>query len=148
MQMQHNDGRTTITCLSESPLFVQAPLHARRLNDDASTVYRLSGVAESDDIESRTIDIFDKVLFEKLLEEARLQGYRHVYALQNLCICRVSFVKGFGKSYRRTTILDTPCWIEIHFMNYLQKLDEVVPLFFEFHFPVFYNFIYNVVWEC
>ncbi|VDO08079.1 unnamed protein product [Haemonchus placei] len=125
MQMQYKDGRTTITCLSESPLFVQAPLHARRLNDDAATVYRLSGVAEGDDVNSRTIDIFDELLFEKLLEEARQQGYRHVYALQSLCICRVSFVKGFGKSYRRMTILETPCWIEIHFMNYLQKLDEV-----------------------
>uniref|UniRef100_A0A7I4YNR2 MH2 domain-containing protein n=1 Tax=Haemonchus contortus TaxID=6289 RepID=A0A7I4YNR2_HAECO len=126
MQMQYKDGRTTITCLSESPLFVQAPLHARRLNDDAATVYRLSGVAEGDDVTSRTIDIFDELLFEKLLEEARQQGYRHVYALQSLCICRVSFVKGFGKSYRRMTILETPCWIEIHFMNYLQKLDEVL----------------------
>lgn len=126
MQMQYDDGRTTITCLSESPLFVQAPLHAKRLNDDTSTVYRLSGVAEGDDVDTRTIDIFDEVLFDKLLEEARQQGYLHVYALQNLCICRVSFVKGFGKSYRRMTILDTPCWIEIHFINYLQRLDEVL----------------------
>lgn len=52
MQMQYDDGRTTITCLSESPLFVQAPLHAKRLNDDTSTVYRLSGVAEGDDVDS------------------------------------------------------------------------------------------------
>ncbi|KAK6752446.1 hypothetical protein RB195_003709 [Necator americanus] len=126
MQMQHDAGRTTITCLGESPIFVQAPLHAKRLNDDTATVYRLSGVIEGDDVESRTIEIFDETTFEKLLEEARMQGYRHVYALQNLCLCRVSFVKGFGKSYRRTTILDTPCWIEIHFMNYLQRLDEVL----------------------
>ncbi|KAL6737123.1 hypothetical protein Aduo_010794 [Ancylostoma duodenale] len=126
MQMQYEDGRTTITCLCESPMFVQAPLHAKRLNDDAATVYRLSGVAEGDDVDNRTIDIFDEAAFEELLQEARQQGYRHVYALQNLCICRVSFVKGFGKSYRRTTILDTPCWIEIHFVNYLQKLDEVL----------------------
>ncbi|VDO19917.1 unnamed protein product [Heligmosomoides polygyrus] len=82
MQMQYDDGRTTITCLSESPLFVQAPLHAKRLNDDTSTVYRLSGVAEGDDVDTRTIDIFDEVLFDKLLEEARQQGYLHVYALQ------------------------------------------------------------------
>ncbi|EYC11474.1 hypothetical protein Y032_0050g1931 [Ancylostoma ceylanicum] len=126
MQMQYDDGRTTITCLCESPMFVQAPLHAKRLNDDTATVYRLSGVAEGDDVENRTIDIFDEAVFEELLQEARQQGYRHVYALQNLCICRVSFVKGFGKSYRRTTILDTPCWIEIHFVNYLQRLDEVL----------------------
>ncbi|VDL80452.1 unnamed protein product [Nippostrongylus brasiliensis] len=125
MQMQYEAGKTTITCLSESPLFVQAPLHAKRLGDDTSTVYRLSGVAEAEDIESRTIDIFDESMFGNLLEEARQQGYLHVYALQNLCICRVSFVKGFGKSYRRMTILDTPCWIEIHFINYLQRLDEV-----------------------
>ena len=51
--MQHDDGRTTITCLCESPMFVQAPLHAKRLNDDTATVYRLSGVAEGDDVESK-----------------------------------------------------------------------------------------------
>ncbi|KAK6052118.1 MH2 domain protein [Cooperia oncophora] len=134
MQMQYNNGRTTITCLSESPLFVQAPLHARRVNDDTSTVYRLSGVAQDDNVESEfgTIDIFDELLFEQASGRStptristciRPTGeHRRSFSL---CICRVSFVKGFGKSYRRMTILDTPCWIEIHFMNYLQKLDEV-----------------------
>ncbi|CAJ0604008.1 unnamed protein product [Cylicocyclus nassatus] len=126
MQMLYDEGRTSITCLCESPIFVQAPLHAKRLNDDTATVYRLSGVSEGDDASNRTIEIFDEATFEELLEEAKQQGYRHVYALQNLCICRVSFVKGFGKSYRRTTILDTPCWIEIHLMKYLQRLDEVL----------------------
>uniref|UniRef100_A0A0K0DNM1 MH2 domain-containing protein n=1 Tax=Angiostrongylus cantonensis TaxID=6313 RepID=A0A0K0DNM1_ANGCA len=125
MQMRYDEGRTSIICLGESPLFVQAPLHATRANDDTATVYRLAGVAECEDVDNRTIDIFDEATFEQLLEEARKQGYSHVYALQNLCLCRVSFVKGFGKSYRRATILDTPCWIEIHFMKYLQKLDEV-----------------------
>ncbi|KAJ1349710.1 hypothetical protein KIN20_005331 [Parelaphostrongylus tenuis] len=126
MQMRHDDGRTSIICLGESPLFVQAPLRATLLNDDTATVYRLAGVAECENVDNRTIEIFDEATFEQLLEEARQQGYRHVYALQNLCICRVSFVKGFGKSYRRATILDTPCWIEIHFMKYLQRLDEVL----------------------
>lgn len=66
MQMQYDDGRTTITCLCESPMFVQAPLHAKRLNDDTATVYRLSGVAEGDDVDSE-LEIFRKFLTEHRL---------------------------------------------------------------------------------
>ncbi|VDM54386.1 unnamed protein product [Angiostrongylus costaricensis] len=59
MQMRYDEGRTSIICLGESPLFVQAPLHATRSNDDTATVYRLAGVAECEDVDR----------FHKLFEE-------------------------------------------------------------------------------
>uniref|UniRef100_A0A1I7XIY6 MH2 domain-containing protein n=1 Tax=Heterorhabditis bacteriophora TaxID=37862 RepID=A0A1I7XIY6_HETBA len=123
-RISFENGRAHLTCLGESPVFVQSPLHAGRFGDDPATVYRLSG-AQDANLECRTMEIFDETAFNLRIDQAKLQGYRHVYALQSLCIIRVSFVKGFGKLYRRMRILDTPCWIEVHFVNYLQKLDRV-----------------------
>ncbi|OUC43581.1 MH2 domain protein [Trichinella nativa] len=46
--------------------------------------------------------------------------------LRRLCILRLSFVKGWGPDYPRTTIKATPCWIEVHLHRALQLLDEVL----------------------
>lgn len=46
--------------------------------------------------------------------------------LRRLCILRLSFVKGWGPDYPRTSIKDTPCWVEVHLHRALQLLDEVL----------------------
>ncbi|CAH0731794.1 unnamed protein product, partial [Brenthis ino] len=46
--------------------------------------------------------------------------------LRRLCIVRLSFVKGWGPDYPRTSIKETPCWVEVHLHRALQLLDEVL----------------------
>ena len=46
--------------------------------------------------------------------------------LRRLCILRLSFVKGWGPDYRRKSIKETPCWIEIQLHRALQLLDNVL----------------------
>lgn len=46
--------------------------------------------------------------------------------LRRLCILRLSFVKGWGPDYPRSSIKETPCWIEVHLHRALQLLDEVL----------------------
>lgn len=46
--------------------------------------------------------------------------------LRRLCIFRLSFVKGWGPDYPRSSIKETPSWIEVHLHRALQLLDEVM----------------------
>nr|AHY82413.1 mothers against decapentaplegic 4-like protein [Schmidtea mediterranea] len=46
--------------------------------------------------------------------------------LWELCILRLSFVKGWGPDYPRHSIKETPCWIEIHLHRALKILDSML----------------------
>ena len=46
--------------------------------------------------------------------------------LRRLCILHLSFVKGWGPDYRRQSIKETPCWVEIQLHRALQLLDNVL----------------------
>ncbi|KAF7629295.1 Mothers against decapentaplegic-like protein [Meloidogyne graminicola] len=46
-----------------------------------------------------------------------------------LCTINISFFKGFGLSYPRKTIHETPCWIELQLHRALQLLDEIFDFF-------------------
>uniref|UniRef100_A0AAF5PS08 Mothers against decapentaplegic homolog n=2 Tax=Wuchereria bancrofti TaxID=6293 RepID=A0AAF5PS08_WUCBA len=42
------------------------------------------------------------------------------------CIIAISFVKGWGVGYNRTSIKETPCWVELQLHRPLQLLDQLL----------------------
>lgn len=48
--------------------------------------------------------------------------------LRRFCILSMSFVKGWGLDYPRTSIKNCPCWVEVHLHRALQILDDVLQL--------------------
>ncbi|KAL3096098.1 hypothetical protein niasHS_005857 [Heterodera schachtii] len=117
-----------LECLSDSALFVQCPFFAKRNGDHLATVYKLmKGRQTAHSAESsESICLFDKKMFDDLLNDASLRGYNSLYALNIFCQCRISFVKGWGQQYRRQTITSCPMWIELQFPRPLQILDRAL----------------------
>uniref|UniRef100_A0A0N5ALG2 MH2 domain-containing protein n=1 Tax=Syphacia muris TaxID=451379 RepID=A0A0N5ALG2_9BILA len=125
-------------CLCEK-IFVQSPLYALHAKDVPHTVYRVQkGKLYFCDsfnfivFSSRffyygaVMEIFNSDFFLSLLHENASKGYRAVQSLQSLCHMRISFIKGWGKEYRRQTITATPCWIDAQLKIPLGKLDKVL----------------------
>ena len=73
-----------------------------------------------------SLRVFQAKLFAELLSQAVNQGYNSVYELSNMCVIRVSFVKGWGADYYRQDVSSCPCWIEIRLNEAFQWLDKVL----------------------
>lgn len=72
------------------------------------------------------VRVFNKMEFWKLLEGAVQLGYEKTFELLQMCMIRVSFVKGWGVQYHRQDITSTPCWIEIRLHGPAKWLDEIL----------------------
>ena len=67
--------------------------------------------------------VFSNTFFAEKLSQSVPLGYEEV---TDMCKIRMSFVKGWGMNYRRQTITDTPCWVEVHLNTPLRWLDSVL----------------------
>ena len=116
--LHYQNGQVHAECLSENPVFVQSANCNQRYNWPLATVVKIPPGC--------SLKIFDEAAFVQLANETVYQGFEAVYALTRICSIRISFVKGWGESYRRQTVLNTPCWIELHLNNPLKLVDEVL----------------------
>lgn len=118
LMLSHENGQVFAECLSDNPVFVQSPNCNQRYNWHLATVVKIPPGC--------SLKIFDVEDFIKLANETVYQGFEAVYALTRICTIRISFVKGWGAEYRRQTILNTPCWIEVHLNNPLKLVDQIL----------------------
>jgi hypothetical protein len=118
LQLSYENGQVFAECLSENPVFVQSPNCNQRYQWHLATVVKIPPGC--------SLKIFDEAEFVQLANETVYQGFEAVYALTRICTIRISFVKGWGAEYRRQTILNTPCWIEVHLNNPLKLVDQIL----------------------
>ncbi|CAF3751601.1 unnamed protein product [Rotaria sordida] len=124
VKLFHIRGNVFAECLSDNPVFVQSPIANKKLSWHPATVCRIPPNVRW--------QIFDSDEFTQILASAVHEGYESVYNLRNMCIIRMSLVKGWGVEYRRQSVTNTPCWIEIFLDGPLKWLDRVL---FTMHGP-------------
>ncbi|CAF3064157.1 unnamed protein product [Rotaria sp. Silwood2] len=118
VKLFHIRGNVFAECLSDNPVFVQSPIANKRFSWHPATVCRIPPNVR--------LQIFDSDEFTQILATAIHEGYESVYNLRNMCIIRMSLVKGWGVEYRRQSVTNTPCWIEIFLDGPLKWLDTVL----------------------
>ncbi|CAF1394594.1 unnamed protein product [Rotaria sp. Silwood1] len=124
VKLFHIRGNVFAECLSDNPVFVQSPIANKRFSWHPATVCKIPPNVR--------LQIFDSDEFTQILASAIHEGYESVYNLRNMCILRMSLVKGWGVEYRRQSVTTTPCWIEIFLDGPLKWLDTVL---FTMHGP-------------
>jgi len=118
LMLNYENGQVFAECLSDNPVFVQSPNCNQRYHWHLATVVKIPPGC--------SLKIFDEADFVQLANETVYQGFEAVYALTRICTIRISFVKGWGAEYKRQTILNTPCWIEVHLNNPLKLVDQIL----------------------
>lgn len=113
------DGEVYVECLSDSSIFVSTPMLG--IEEGKDNVDRVTKITHG-----ASVKVFSTPQFSKLLSNAAPQGFEAVYKLTGYCSFRVSFVKGWGRNYKRQSILKAPCWVEVQLNGPLQWIDKVL----------------------
>ena len=124
IHVYNDNGDIYLENQSESPVFIQSRNTNHEKNYDINTVLKI--------FPGYSLKVFQSKLFAELLRESVDDGYDAVYELANMCLIKVSFVKGWGKGssqavyYNRQEVSACPCWIEIRLNGAFQWLDRVL----------------------
>lgn len=144
----YNEGDIFLENLSEYSVFMSSPFLDEESNRSVgNAVHKIYPGAQ--------LQVFDLIktheMMKKKAAQARLDAMEQVKAvvgpgyvpgnendangaavgvdeLRRLCILSMSFVKGWGLDYPRSSMKDCPCWIEVHLHRALQVLDDVLQL--------------------
>ena len=72
------------------------------------------------------VDVFNETFFQSKIENTLNAGYEEVYQLKSFCTIYVSFIKGWGRYYKRKDLSSVPIWLEFKFVKPLQALDNIL----------------------
>jgi len=118
IQIHNENGDVYLENLSESPVFVQSRNCNQEKKFHVDTVCKV--------FPGYSLKVFQFRLFAELLKESVDYGYDAVYDLVNMCVVKVSFVKGWGSQYYRQEVSACPCWVEVRLNGAFQWLDRVL----------------------
>lgn len=118
LHIYNDNGDIYVECLSQSPIFIQSRNCNQERGFHPNTVCKLPS--------GYSLRIFQSKVFAQLLNESIGQGYESVYELSNMCVIKISFVKGWGADYYRQDVSSCPCWIEIRLNEPFQWLDRIL----------------------
>ncbi|KAG9511271.1 Vacuolar protein sorting-associated protein 13D [Fragariocoptes setiger] len=111
-----NGGEVYIECRSSSSIFVQSQVLNIKNNNDINHITRIQ-------TGERVVIFEDRILAEQLRSAT---CFEEVFALTHACKIRLSFIKGWGPGYRKVTVMQTPCWIELQLNIPLQWMEREV----------------------
>jgi hypothetical protein len=118
IHIYNDNGDVYVECLSDCAIFVQSRNGNYDRGFHPNTVCKL--------LAGYSLRIFQAKLFAELLNESIKHGYDAVYDLSNMCVIKLSFVKGWGSDYYRQDVSSCPCWIEIRLNGAFKWLDQVL----------------------
>jgi hypothetical protein len=104
--------------LSGSSIFAQSFICNKANNWHPATVVKIPA--------GESTELFSNDKYEELLCGEIRNGYEETYHLTCACKIRISFVKGWGRKYRRPTITACPCWVELQLNKQLGLLDAAL----------------------
>jgi len=117
IKLSYKNGIVSVTNNMEQSVFVQSRSMNENYCTDPFAVQKVRCHSEA--------IIFNNLDFANRLQGTVDKGFDEVYSLIDLCLVRLSFVKGWGHNYSRKYVTETPCWLEITINNPLDWLDKV-----------------------
>ncbi len=118
VHLYNDNGDVYVENLSSCPIFIQSRNCNHERGFHQNTVCKLPG--------GYSLRLFQSKLFAELLKESVNSGYDSVYDLANMCVIKLSFVKGWGADYYRQDVSSCPCWVEIRLNTPFQWLDRIL----------------------
>lgn len=118
VHIYNDNGDIYVECLSDCAIFIQSRICNQERGFHPNTVCKLPS--------GYSLRIFQSALFAKQLNESIEKGYEAVYELANMCVIKISFVKGWGADYYRQDVSSCPCWIEIRLNGPFKWIDGVL----------------------
>jgi hypothetical protein len=116
IEITRNAGIVSIKNITEFSIFVYSSYFNEVMGVSETNVSKVTSGYE--------VDVFDRNFFDEKLQT--LTTFEEIYKLKEHCTVYASFIKGWGRQYKRKDIISLPTWLQIKFIQPLQTMDSVL----------------------